>query len=246
VCERGYPGITLFDRVRRLGLYWVPDLAALPEWVTGAPLRLLFHWWMTLHGGQLVHGAAVGTTGGGVLISARGGSGKSTSALACLAAGMQYAGDDYVLLELRPSPRVSSVYATAKVAPTQLAQFPWLTEMVANPGALDREKALIFLNRGDATPLSDGFPLRAVLVPRVTGRPETTVRTLSPASALAAIAPSTILFHPRGGDHELQRLGQLVRTVPTYLLECGTDLAQIPRVISSLLQELTHDVAAPR
>jgi hypothetical protein len=244
VGERGYPGITLFDRVRRLGLYWVPEVSALPEWVRGAPLRLLFHWWMSLHGGQLVHGAAVGTTLGGVLISARGGSGKSTSALACLAGGMQYAGDDYVLLELTPSPHVSNVYATAKVAASHLERFPRLAEMVTNPGALEGEKALIFLDRRYATQLADSLPLRAVLVPRVTGLPDTTVRRTSPASALAAIAPSTVLFHPRGGDHELQLLGQLVRAVPTYVLECGTDLAQISYVISTLLQELTHDGTA--
>jgi hypothetical protein len=246
VCERGYPGITLFDRVRRLALYWVPDLAALPEWVAGAPLRLLFHWWMGLRGGQLVHGAAVGTTDGAVLISARGGSGKSTSALACLAGGMRYAGDDYVLLTLTPSPRVSNVYATAKLAAHQLEHFPWLRKVVANPGALDREKALIFLDRDYAGQLTDSLPLRAVLVPHVTGLPDTKLKPTSAASALKAIAPSTLLFHPRGGDQELRTLGQLVRAVPTYVLECGTDLAQIPATISALLQDLTRDAAARR
>jgi hypothetical protein len=246
VCERGYPGITLFDRLRRLALYWVPDLAALPEWVAGAPLRLLFHWWMGLQSGQLVHGAAVGTAAGAVLISARGGSGKSTSALASLASGMHYLGDDYVLLTLTPSPRVCNVYGTAKIAASQLEHFPRLAEMVANPDALDREKALIFLNRHYAKQMMDSLPLRAVLVPRVTGLPDTKLRPTSPASALMAIAPSTILFHPRGGEQELRRLGQLVRSVPTYVLECGTDLAQIPHVISALLQDLSRDAPARR
>jgi hypothetical protein len=61
-----------------------------------------------------------------------------------------------------------------------------------------------------------------------------------------AIAPSTLLFHPRGGDQELRTLGQLVRAVPTYVLECGTDLAQIPATISALLQDLTRDAVARR
>lgn len=236
VCERGYPSITMFDSIRNLALYWVPDLAALPEWVKGAPLRILFHWWMGLHGKQLVHGAAVGTAAGGVLITARGGSGKSTSALACLAAGMHYAGDDYVLIGLEPSPHVSNLYRSAKIAASQLEEFPWLADMIDNPGALAREKALVFLDGRYSKQLCDSLPLRAVLVPRITGRRDTQLKRTSAASALAALAPSTILFHPRGGDRELKRLGQLVRAVPTYVLECGTDLAQIPRVISALLQ----------
>jgi hypothetical protein len=236
VCERGYPSLTMFDSARRLALYWVPAVTALPEWVRGAPLRVLFHWWMGLRGAQLVHGAAVGTDGGGVLISARGGSGKSTAALACLGAGMQYAGDDYVVLALSPSPRVSGLYGTAKLAVSQLTAFPWLTESVEDPGGLPGEKALLFLDRRHARQLSDGFPLRAVLVPRVTGRPGTRLVETSPAAALAALAPTTILFHPRAGDQELRKLGQLVRALPTYVLECGTDLGQIPRVIAALLE----------
>jgi hypothetical protein len=234
VAERGYPSVTLFDRARRLGLYWAPAPSALPEWVKGAPLRVLFHWCMGLRGKQLVHGAAVGTRDGGVLISARGGSGKSTTALACLASGMAYAGDDYVVVGTEP-PHVANLYCTAKIAAPQLLRFPWLRDMVVNAEALAQDKALVVLNGPYAEQIVEEFPLRAILIPTITGRRGTDVRRTSAASALAALAPTTLLFHPRGGEHELKTLGELVRAVPTYVLECGTEISEIPATISAVL-----------
>ena len=58
------------------------------------------------HKQQVVHAASVGTKDGAVLIVGKGGSGKSTSALACLNAGMYYLGDDYTLISNDSNPQV--------------------------------------------------------------------------------------------------------------------------------------------
>jgi hypothetical protein len=235
IYEHESRGITMFDNERGLGLFWVPEAGSIPYWVKGSPLRTILHWWMGQHGRQMVHAAAVGTSTEGVLITGKSGSGKSTTALACLDAGLQYAGDDYVLVGLEPSLFVFSLYNTAKIVADHLHAFPRLADLIDNRDRLSTEKALVFLDGCYAEQLSPGFPLRAIVVPRVTGRRETRLKKASPAAALAALAPTTIFAQPRGGDKDFRNVASLVKKVPAYLLECGTDLAEIPAAIAGLL-----------
>ncbi|HXZ79272.1 MAG TPA: hypothetical protein VEG30_05025 [Terriglobales bacterium] len=237
VYEHESGGFTLFDRERNLANVWVPAANRVPYWIKGSPLRTVLYWWMGLHQRQLVHAAAVGNRSGGVLIAGKSGSGKSTTALACLTAGMQYAGDDYVIVDQEPTTCVYNLYNTAKVCANHLHAFPQLRDLIDNPGKLDTEKALIFLSDGAfASRIVSGFPLRSVLVPRVTGLRDTRLKKASPALALAALAPTTMFAHPRGGEQDFKRVGDLVRAIPCYLLECGTDLQQIPLTITALLE----------
>jgi hypothetical protein len=90
--------LRVLDRARGLGFYWTEDVAAIPDYEHCAPLRKLLAWWMSSRGHQVVHAAAVGRDDGGVLIAGRGGSGKSTTALACLDSDLRFAGDDCCLL----------------------------------------------------------------------------------------------------------------------------------------------------
>ena len=92
---------------------------------------------------------------------------------------------------------------------------------------------------GDAFPGSPigGFPLRAVLVPRVVARePETRAVPVSGAAALTALAPSTIfqLFPP--ATNALAEMAALVRAVPCYSLELGSEIERIPEAIVALVE----------
>jgi hypothetical protein len=51
-----------------------------------------------------------------------------------------------------------------------------------------------------------------------------------------ALAPATIYALPQAGQPAMQLLARLVREVPNYKLELGTDLAEIPQVIQQLLE----------
>jgi hypothetical protein len=235
VYEHESCGLSMLDNARNLAVLWVAEPGRIPYWVKGSPLRTILHWWMGGHGRQLVHSAAVGTSGGGVLITGKSGSGKSTTALACLESGLLYAGDDYVIVSADPLPHAFSLYNTAKVVPERLDAFPRLAAYIDNADRLDTEKALVFIKGAHAMQLSAGFPLNAVLVPRVTGIRDTIIRKTSPAVSLAALAPSTIFAHPRGGEAEFRFLARLVKRLPAYVIECGTELAQIPQAITDLL-----------
>lgn len=227
---------TGLDRVRRLALFRVAAARDLAQYESGSPLLQLLEWWLDDHGLTVIHAGAVGTAGGGVLLAGKGGSGKSTSAVACLAAGLGYVSDDYCLLDVRARPAALSVYNSAKVAWRDQGRFPFLAPALSPVAVPGVDKALFFLHPRFAAQLLPGFPVRAVLVPRVSGRPSTRVHALSPARALLALAPSTV-FHFQGRDNRaLRSMGALVRQVPCYELELGTDLAGVAGALRPLLE----------
>src|SRR5205807_9852223 len=88
------------------------------------PLRPLLGWVLASPGRHLVHAGAVGSEGQGVLLAGSGGAGKSTTAVACVEAGMSYVGDDYVLLSTGEPPAAHAIYGTAKLDRRSLATLP--------------------------------------------------------------------------------------------------------------------------
>jgi hypothetical protein len=223
--------ISLVDAEEREGFFWTQDAARLFWHEAGSPLRYVFHLWFRQRRRQVVHAAAVGTPDGAVLIVGASGSGKSTTALACLGAGMVYLGDDYMLAGVEPEPRAWSLFCAAKVTDESLKRFPKLESFVQRRGT-DGEKSLLFV---DASPGFESVPLRAILWPRLSGKTETRITPLAPAKMLLAFAPSTILQMPVSGGEDFQTLARLVQKVPTYILEAGTDMKKLAGTIRQLL-----------
>src|SRR6185503_9450433 len=203
--QHGSGAVSVLDTERNLAVFWAPD-PRLPYWEYGSPLRSILHWWLLSRGLQLVHAAAVGTSNGGVLIGGKGGSGKSTTALCCLESNLKYVGDDYTLLGVDRGPVVHSLYNSAKLNNDHVQRFPALVPKVANPERLADEKALLFVNEHHPQKVASRLPVRAILLPRVTGLAETRLKRVSVAMALAALAPSTIFQLPRAGNEALKFL----------------------------------------
>lgn len=214
------------DRARDLAVMWVPDHADITVHVRGAPFIVLWHWWMRARDAHPVHAGAVGDADGGALLVGRGGSGKSTTSILCLLDGMSYASDDYVVLRATPEPYAASLYSTAKLDPTHATRFPEL-EPALRRGRPTDEKVLAFMHGFRPDRVVRGFPVRAVLSPRVTDSVRTTLHRIRPAEALAALAPSTILQLPIPDPTVFAAIAEVVRQVPSYRLELGRDLASV-------------------
>jgi hypothetical protein len=236
VLQRGARLFTMLHRERRTAVVWTEDAAAVPANEVAAPLRMLLHLWLADHGWQVTHGAAVGSAAGGVLIGGASGSGKSTTALAAVEAGLDFAGDDYVLVRAGSGAEVCSLFASAKLLEDQLARFPDLADTVINRGRETGEKPVLLLGERFRGRLVPRMSLRAVVIPRVTGTGSPRLRAVAPGQALASLAPSTIFQLPFDHAGTLRRLGRLVGTVPSYELEAGPDLEAVGREIRSLLE----------
>lgn len=236
--------LVIYDRERRHGWMRFGTLDSVLNWEVARPFRKILHWWGADQSLQLIHAAAVGDAQGGVLLAGRSGSGKSTTALACLVGGLYYAGDDYCVAEPGHTPYVHAVYLSG-VGNAQTAQLvPALRErLLAAPRmpAEDRAKHLIFADEVAPEAATAGFPLRGIVIPRITGGNRSRLEPLAAADALRALAPSTVLQLPGKRAEGLARLGQLVRSVPSWQLDLGDDPRTAVETIRRLLARPVGD-----
>ncbi len=230
---------TAVDTRRGLGAFWTSDGSRLPWRECASPLRLALHWWMACHGHQMIHAGAVGDDRGGLLVVGRSGSGKSTTTLAAFQSGLRYASDDEVLVELDPVPFCHSIYNSGKLEAHHIRRFPALMSAVINGHALSDEKALVFVHAIAADRVAIGFPVRAVVLPRVVDQPAPRAREVGAAVGLRALAPSTLLQMPGDRASALRTMARLVERVPCYELELGADVSAIGPLLSDLLEELS-------
>ncbi len=226
----------MIDLDRNEAIYWIPDARQVPHFHTITPLRTIFHWWLSTRQRYIVHAAAVGIPEAGVLITGKGGAGKSTTALSCITAGLQYVGDENCIITYPPEPYVFSIYSSGTLEPQDVDKIPALKASLTNPEKLHEQKAVYQLFRDYQAHISQGFPVKAVFVPKVTGKRETTVTKRSAAQTLMALAPGSIFQLPGAGKQTLHAMAALLRSVPCFTLELGTNLSQIPVVIEYFLR----------
>ena len=230
--------LKVYDATCQTAFFWVLDAHKMPPEELSAPLRDIFHWFLMHKGAYLVHAGAVGTPSGGILLAGKGGAGKSTTVLNCLNSELLYASDDYTLVTGGPNPTVYSLYSSAKLRRESLSRVPHAISAIINLDNLGHEKAIIFLNRMWKKKLISQFPLRAFFLPHVTGNLDTTLSPATTKDAIHALLLSTVFQLPQTDPHSIQELIKIVRSVPSYHLNLGTQMEQIPQVISRCLKKL--------
>ena len=102
-----------------------------------------------------------------VVFAGTSGAGKSTTALACLAAGMEFIGDDACLVAPGTGSTVHSVYGLAKLEPDAARRLP-RARPFSTDGARDGQT---LVDPGERMRLQ--APLRAIFLPSVTGNSAT-------------------------------------------------------------------------
>ncbi len=237
-----HPGsglLSMLHAEEQRAIVWLNDAANMPYYEQAAPLRTIFHWWCSQQGQQLVHGAAVGSQHGAVLLTGKGGSGKSTTAVASLLAGLSYLGDDYVLCALNTAgATVHSLFSSAKIDANSLHLLPQLADKISNKVNLPEEKGVIYAYDFFPERLLPCAPLRAIVIPQVTTTPHTHVRPLKASLAFLALAPTTVFQLPGARETAVSFLRRLVTQLPCYQLQLGQNISQVPDALSRLLEEL--------
>lgn len=230
--------VTWFDRSHQHLVGWVSCHDKLSLYDRGKPLHFPLLLWHGDRGAGVIHAALVSKNGQGVLFAGKGGTGKSTAALACLEAGFDYLGDDYIGLEASEdgSFQGHSIYSATWLMANHLLRFPRLFPHAIYPQRPDQEKTLAFLSQAFPRQLSCRAPIRALVLPRINADAPVQIRPASKSEALFALAPSSILLRPSSGAATLNKLAHLAEQVPCYWLELGHDLSEIPWQVEELIE----------
>ncbi|WP_157220252.1 hypothetical protein [Flavisphingomonas formosensis] len=216
----------------------VTDANALSFFEIGKPLQPLLFQWHAARNTIPLHAALVSAAGRGLVLGGKGGSGKSTSALACARSGLDFLGDDYIGLRVQGAHVDGhSFYGSAWLEAEHSRSVGWITGHPL-PGAESGERKLGFsLTNALPGALVAQTRIVAVALPRVGDAPVAAARRITPGEALRRLAPSSILQIPfLETAQAMAAIGALVRSCPCYELAVGRDLPSIGRCVRGLLE----------
>ncbi len=224
--------LSLYDRRSRRGVTWFPAGDA-PPYAIGQPFVPVIHAHIVETGWCPVHAAAVGRDGKFVLMPGPGKAGKSTAALACVRAGWDYAGDDFVLINPTEG-LVAPLFSSARMRQSGAAAFAELisdtTFAVTDDEGADRyELRLPLKPRGGA--------IAATLLVRRTGTEPFVFRPARGADTIAAILRHSVARAPGYHVEMTRKLLLAAKMAPSFIVDTGNDPAAIPDAFATFLQE---------
>jgi hypothetical protein len=235
--------LMLADDRQALACFRDPNL--IPAWDIATPFRDILHAWFRLRGGHIIHGAVVADRDHAVMLAGAGGSGKSSSAMACLRhSDLHFLGDDVTLIRDGDNGKrlVHSLYNSAKLLPHDCERFA---------GRLSRLDNSV---RGDGKPTFYTYPdfddrlaktriLKGFLLVRPHPADQTVLSPASPGDTWRAIGPSTMSLLPSDAGG-IKWLGNLAATLPACWLNVGSRREDIPVAIAGALNSFVPRDAA--
>ena len=205
------------------------------------PLNKLLSTWLYDRGQQFIHAGLVSIKGQGVLFVGSGGAGKSTSSIACLNAGIRYLGDDVICLETNKDNTYTghSMFATCLLNVDHLKRFPNLLPYAESASRTHENKSVLYLANAFPQSLLPSTKISVLVLPRVVDANKTSFRPASKVETLLALGPSSVMFLSHPNARAFARLAELVEHVPSYWLELGRDVNQIPQVVRQLVTQVS-------
>lgn len=231
--------LNVMDSSQNIAIYWLNDADKTPFYEKSNPYKPILNWFMQSTDLIMMHAAGVGNPEGGVLITGKSESGKSSSALSCLNSELLFLSDDTCVGSFNAVQMAYSLFNSGRLnGEEDLEKLPHLKAGVSNPVREEGEKLLFYIHQYQPDKIIKSFPIKAILIPRLTFEYDTKITTASPKEALLSLAPSSILQLPGAGSRNFEKIAELVRLVPSFHLELGSTRIQIPGVIEGLLRDI--------
>lgn len=213
--------IRVFDRQRMEAIH----LTAGPVqwWEYGAPMLPFLYWCAASRGAVMVHAGTIGTGSAMGLVGGASGTGKSTTVLLGLNAGLSSCGDDFVYLEPGPDGSVVHlVYRTVKTLPHSTL-LPQRAERSDWNGNKDVHWLPVSAVQGGPPGLVARAPLTIawhLVKPPV-------LRQATAMDVLARLLPSTVLRVPGDEPHVTATLRRIVAGLAIVELPRDGDFARL-------------------
>lgn len=224
------------DEGRSVGLVHAPDRWPLRHYKQA--IFITFYQHLRRRGLHLIHASAIGLQGRAALLAGQSGAGKTTTMLACVAAGLDFLGDDTTLVQRAPdgSIEVVTLLSTLDATDKTAAWFPELGSYLSPQRSHTGKRQIIL-----AEPFPDRMAVKgrvaAILAPEITGEAHTRLAQANKAALLSELLFYSVDLHEAALAREhVEFLAQAVETVPVYRLLLGRDKDQIPQVITDVLR----------
>lgn len=184
--------------------YIVRDHAKLPWWVAGSPFIIILHQAFSRHHMQVTHTAAVANQSSAVLLTGKGGSGKSTTTLVCAKAGLSIIGEDYCVLDAASPAQIHSLYQSAKWTPQTVQFFSEYASFITNKTRTEIEKSLVYYQDFLSKPMCLSASIRAVISLQVNATGETILESQEQQEGMQHLMMSTLAQLPGSGPQTLR------------------------------------------
>jgi hypothetical protein len=239
--DRGWGALTLLDRQARQIIGSCKSVEQLLTVDRGRPFNTLLGVWYRDQEVSVIHAAMVSQNDSGIVFVGKGGSGKSTSALACVCAGFSYLGDDAIGLREQSDASFLgySLYNSGFLDPDHLRRFPRLVPFAVGSTSSEDPKSLILFSRVRPSRLRRAARLTAVVLPRVAATARTVMHPASKGEALLALAPNSLSLRINSSPGGLDQLARLINRVPCYWLDLGEDIDEIPGCVGEVIRSVT-------
>ncbi|UXP32659.1 hypothetical protein N6H18_01580 [Reichenbachiella agarivorans] len=229
--------LRVFNRIENKAYIWIQSIDALPKWMRSFPLRSIVDWYFESTAIQPVHSGGIALGNNGVMLTGKGGSGKSSTCLSCLNHDeLKYLGDDFMLVDCENGKEAFSLYNVAKVEFENLKKFKFLTPY-QEQFKVDDEKYQIFLHELIPSKLTNQFMIDAIFLPKITGSKKGNLVKSNASDALMALAPSTISLLRGNRELTFSKVSNLVKKLPIYTLELSSDFERNPEIIYNHLNQ---------
>lgn len=234
---RGYNSIQYIDNQKSIGFYLMHELAQIPKWEKSFSFRDLLNWHFTLTPYQLLHGAGIAYAGQGAFLTAKGGSGKSTTTIQCLLQGMQTVGDDFTFVNVEEQ-KMHCIYNIAKLRPDMFQRLSDAEK--AKEGIQYYEHNQKYhLDLGSIFPdaLVSEVPIKCLIIPQISGELIPKFELATPHQALNALLPNTLLLFNGNRTQLIRKVQLLLQDMPCYFMHLSSDLSANPKALKRFLEE---------
>ena len=233
----GHSLIAVDERQRRYYVCLQND-AGKENLLYGHALIVVFMLWQRARGRSVIHGAAVGREGEGVLIVARGGKGKSTLSVSCLLGGFDFVSDDYTVLHREEDELIATpLYRTVGLNQDMYRLLQPDMPIVH----VDRDRGDKLLLDASACAYATRLRIKALIVPRVDPEAGPALRRTDPGRALIPMIHSTVKQMGFARDQEMVKtLLSLVSGLPVFEFTLGPDIFENRDYLGNALPQLSQ------
>ena len=209
------------ERFQNRKYYLLSHPSIHPKWlIICHPFEKAIFLWAQKHALLMLHAAAVGVEGKGVLIVGHGGTGKSTLTCSCLADGFDFVSDDLCLMSENGTRIVYPVYTNVFLKSDSLNKLPMFRPFEIHPQQGEKNTFVIGESR-----IKLSLPVRAIILPQVTDNTEPIIKLDSSSKALGQLVYSTTKQLGKFQDTAfVRRLSHRLLGMPVYRFSLTKDL----------------------